>query len=245
MDRNWTWASALVWGLLVTPSALAMDQGLSDRPETEVNLTRKSLSIPDLFLDPWLNDADNWDLDFDRPAIRGVGYNLQVVFRRYPIAWTVYLEMFSNRTEEGYFDDVDDTDDSFDNGEWLKPVDLGAYVLGANAARDIELAYLPEGLPWLTLRMGGGIGLAILTGRIDRWYKDEELQCLPTTPAFTRKDTCDPDTTVPLPPVAPVIDLGVSLRIQPMEPNPVAPILSLDAGMHDMLYLGASIGAVF
>ena len=126
------------------------------------------------------------------------------------------------------------------------PSGLGAVAVGFDFGYEAPITDQGKA-SWLGFRVGGGIGAAVVTGRIDQWHNGRNLSadptnnCLPDARQLDRYEACDPDETLELWPVLPILDLDLGLRIHAGE----SAIIRIDGGFHDMFYGGVAAGAVF
>ena len=253
---RWCWLACVV----CSGSAMAQDvdsstdsataaTASSDSPQLGVNLRFRSMSIPSSILDTWYFDSDDAGArPLDRPKVGANVYGVEFAVEPAPASFLFYAEYWKVRMEEGYWDDREDEPVDHNDGSWLQPSKLGMVAFGANVGHEVPLSN-DDANNWVGLRFGGGLGLAIPTGTINRWNaganwtSDPSNGCAPDEFAPTRATTtaCDPDEVLELWPVFPVLDIDVALR---MHISDVA-LIRIDAGMHDMFYVGTAVGATF
>ena len=118
---------------------------------------------------------------------------------------------------------------------------FGMLAFGANYGHEIYAT------PWMSFLFGGGLGLGFVLGDLTSWGpggsqgSGSAATCLTEAPACTRKDFCPDDGPKSLPAVLPVVDVTVSTRFHFGDQAN----LRIDAGLHNMLYVGTAFGAVF
>ena len=146
---------------------------------------------------------------------------------------------------EGYWDDYEEPAVHID-GDWLRADKLGGVAVGANFGHEVAVTSNTKD-SWLGLRIGGGLGLLVPTGRIEQWHPGANISteptnnCMPDSIAADRQKSCDPDEELRVPPVLPVVDMDLGWRMH-FGPNI---LWRIDMGLHDMVYLGTGFGAVF
>ena len=210
----------------------------------EVNFRGRYMSVPDSILDVWFFDEDDEGANpFKRPSVRMYALGVEYVLKPRPANWIFYYEYIGSGLEEGYWDDVEEPA-QHDDGDWVKPEDLGLHALGFNYAHEVE-ATDPGRDVWLSFLFGAGLGVGFVTGEMTTWHPggNESVTsgCRLEDPAYLRKDTCAPDDDKRIPGVLPIVDLTASARINFAE----RANLRIDAGIHDMLYVGGALGGVF
>ena len=184
------------------------------------------------------------DVQFDSIGQTPYSLGLDFVVRDRQANGIFYAEYLLSGIKDGYWDDVEKPE-NHDDGSWLEPQRLGAVMIGADGAYEVYAQ------PWWSFTFGGGLGLAILTGKIIEWEPGEdetsaeqdntEPDCGPTEPAYTRKDHCADDGPMQLPPVLPIIDILVGMRFHIAD----RATIRIEGGFHDMFYVGSSVGVVF
>ena len=226
-----------------TPDPAPAPAPPSTRASTmEVGLRYRYMAVPQGILNPFvfLNEGTA----FERPAIKGHAFGLEYVLRNDSANGIFYAEYLLSGIEEGYWDDVEDPA-NHEDGSWLQPQRLGAVMIGANGAYEVYAQ------PWWSFTFGGGLGLAILTGKIIEWEPGEgedsteqdntDPSCGSTEPAHLRKDHCADDGPMQLPPVLPIVDILIGTRFHIAD----RATIRIEGGFHDMFYLGSSVGVVF
>lgn len=212
-----------------------------------VNVRYRNMFVPRNIIDIWYFDESEPGArsELPRTNIGADVFGLELALEPAPASFLFYAEYWKVRMEGSYWDDREDPPNHND-GDWLTPEKLGIVALGADFGHEMPLS--SETKPfWLGLRLGGGLGLAIPTGRIDQWHIGRDFStestnaCMPQGAAWERKDQCDPDEQLGLPPVAPVLDLDFALRLHLGESG----LLRIDTGLHNMVYFGVAGGAVF
>ena len=154
--------------------------GVSDAPQRpylmEVNLRGKYMSIPDSLLDIWMfNGSDNDGAHLERPQVRAYAAGMEFAIRSNGVGsgamGSFYFDYFGHLMEDGYWDDREEGDTSmiYNDGYWLSPSsNFGFVTLGANYYYDLRLA------PWFSFMVGGGLGVAVAIGEIQRWGQADD-----------------------------------------------------------------------
>ena len=225
--------------------ALSLTAHAQEKGPMEVGVRGRWLTLPDSFLNAWVYPES---AGFQRPHIggwaAGAEYNLHTPGAR----WTFYGELYRFTMQAGYWDDVED-DDLHDDGNWLDPdTALGMVAIGANVGQEIPITS-DESNVWLGFDISGGLGIGLRTGNITKWYGGSNLiedpvvdeTCLPDSSAYDRKDSCDPDGFIKVPPVLPLLDFNLGLKIHMGEHA----WLRLEGGLHDLFYAGGAAGGRF
>ena len=238
--------------LLVTP-AQAQDEttaaqvaAASAAGDMGVNVRYRYMFLPKTILDTWYFDSDDpGAMNFDRPKISAHVVGMEYAFETAPTSILLYGEYWKVNMEEGYWDDYEDPPVHTD-GDWLRANKLGAAALGANFGHEVAVTSNAKE-SWLGLRLGGGVGLLVPTGRVDTWHPGANISteptnnCQPDGLAYDRQAACDPDEELRIPPVLPVVDMDLALRMH-FGPNI---LWRIDGGLHDMVYFGTAFGAVW
>jgi hypothetical protein len=211
--------------------------------DLEVGFRGRMMSIPGSVMDIWYENerADFWALPGERrPRIQGYAVGLEFLVKGDTANSIFYVEYLKSTMSDGYWDDVD-ADDNPLNGEYLDPSDnLGMVTLGANYAYDAPIlssARTGGKFGW-SLLIGGGLGIGILTGSIDRWTVDDEGR-----PAYLRYQSGEePDDQAGFPPpVLPMVDINAGMRFTFGDRVSVR----VEGGLHTMIYYGTSVGLIF
>jgi hypothetical protein len=210
----------------------------------EVNLRGRYLTVPDPIIDIWFFDEDDEGANpYERPGVRMYALGVEYVLKPRPANWIFYYEYIGSSIEEGYWDDVEEPA-QHDDGDWIQPDRLGMHALGFNYAHEVD-ATDPTKDVWLSFLFGAGLGFGIMTGEMVQWHpggnESVENDCALDDPSYLRKDTCPSDGPKRIPGVLPIVDLTASARINFAEHAN----LRIDAGIHDMLYVGSAVGVVF
>lgn len=210
----------------------------------EVNFRGRYMSVPDSLLDIWFFDSDDEGANpFDRPNVRMHALGVEYVLKPRPANWIFYYEYITSDIGEGYWDDVEQPA-QHDDGDWVKPENLGMHAVGFNYAHEVD-ATDPARDVWLSFLFGAGLGAGFVTGEMVTWYPggnaDVASQCGLDDPAYERQKNCPADDTKRIPNVLPIVDLTASARVNFAE----RATLRLDVGLHDMLYVGGAVGGVF
>ncbi|MFT5453968.1 MAG: hypothetical protein ACI9K2_000444 [Myxococcota bacterium] len=203
--------------------------------------------VPNGILDTMYFDSDDpGALPYDRPKVQGYVMGLEFGLQPLPDTFLFYAEYFHIGLDPGYWDDTETPPNHLD-GDWIDPDGLGMFALGANYAYEVALSEQARDV-WLSLHFGGGLGLGFTTGKLTQWHPGAELapnlapviaepDCEPTEIAPNRQ-RCRPDDEWRPPPVLPIIDVTLGLRLHIADHAH----LRFDAGLHDMLYVGFAGG---
>lgn len=208
-------------------------------------------AVPRGLLDIWYFDGDDGDgaaLGYTRPGVSANVFGLEYTAAPEPTggpSFVGWIERIPIRMDAGYWDDKETPPDHND-GDWLQPEKgLGMWALGANYLHEVPLSSTDKPV-WVSLAVGGGLGIGFLTGSITTWhagYHEESLDptCGPLDVAPDRYATCQPDGEVNLPGVVPILDLSVGPKIHLTEHA----MVRLDFGLHDVLFAGIAAGGSF
>lgn len=216
-----------------------------DRPmPMEVNFRGRYMAVPDPIIDIWFFDRDDEGANpFDRPNVRMYALGVEYVLKPRPANWIFYYEYIGSGIEEGYWDDVEEPA-QHDDGDWVRPDDLGMHAVGFNYAHEVD-ATDPGRDVWLSFLFGAGLGVGLVTGEMTTWHPggNDSVRngCGLEDPSYLRKDYCTADNNKRIPRVLPIVDLTASARVNFAE----RANLRLDMGIHDMLYIGGAVGGVF
>lgn len=243
--------------LLLLTAAFAQDPTLSTpqappaalgevkrQPLMELNLRGRWMGMPDSILDIWFFDSDVEGANqLERPNVRGASVGIEYVLKPRPSNWVFYYEYMGSLMGEGYWDDAESPADHND-GSWIEPSRLGLHGVGVNYLHEVALTP-EENQVWLSMLFGGGLGGAFVVGDMKQWLPggnpDITNDCLRQSPAFARKDACPADPVVRLPRALPIVDISTGFRINFADRASVR----LDAGFHNLFYVGTSVGGVF
>lgn len=207
----------------------------------EVNLRLRAVSVPRGLLDIWFFDVDdgNWAYIEPRPTIRGHAVGLEYVLKGESSNGIFYLEHLDSAMSDGYWDDVELPVDHLDGVYLVPSKGLGVLGFGADYAYEAHLVGIDDtnGIFGLSFLVGGGLGLGILTGRLDRWGPDAQ-----GNPSYKRYlDGLPPDEDRSIPRVYPLVDVNAGLRMSFGD----RASLRLEGGLHTLLYYGLSFGTSF
>lgn len=209
--------------------------------DMEVGVRVRAVSVPRSVLDIWYfgkDDAD-WAYIEDRPRISGTAVGLEYVLRGASANGLFYAEFVDSGMTDGYWDDIEEPADHLD-GEYLSPSrGLGLVAFGADYAYEAHLVKTAdtEGRFGLSVLIGGGLGLGVLAGRLDRWGPDDQ-----GNPAYKRfLDGLPPDSDKEVPRVFPMVDVNAGLRFNLGDRASIR----LEGGLHTLLYYGTSVGVTF
>ncbi|MED5373487.1 MAG: hypothetical protein VX899_20890 [Myxococcota bacterium] len=209
----------------------------------EVNLRGKYMSVPDSFLDIFFfNESANNGNHLARPDVRAYAAGMEFAIRSNGMGsgamGSFYFDYLGPLIEDGYWDDREDessgANPDYNDGYWLAPSsNFGFVTLGANYYYDLRLA------PWFSFIVGGGLGVAMTIGEIQRWGPTED-----GTPAWNRDDLDSSEADrdpLPIPGAVPYWDLNFGLKFHFNDKAS----LRLEGGMHPLFYGGAAVGIVF
>ena len=207
-------------------------------PVQDINVTYKNASLPDGWLDSFFSNGDE-----ERPTLKTESFGLEYARTKDKTTWVLYYEYIQNKTKSGYWDDLEEPLDRSD-GVWVKPVDVNMHTLGFQSVFNINIPVQQEKLT-INALIGGGLGIGILTGSIERWhngatdYAQNNNNCVPFGDAIVREALCgnNPDVDgLPIP-VLPVLDLstGVQVRYDRFSTK-------IMFGIHNLPYVGFSLG---
>ena len=230
------------------------------RPAIEVNFRTRSMWFPAAIVDLSFFDKDTWDeyaasddenagdwnYERKRPAVHAKVFGIETVVRA-PNAPTIgifYLEIIRSTLEPGYWDDIENPTNHWD-GDYIVPSkNFGFFVLGADYATEIPIIRAEQtgGEFGLSFLVGGGLGLGFMSGELKRWGQGQSGEPDAGEPGYTRfENGTAADGNKELPAVFPLLDINASLQFQiASRAN-----LRLDAGLHTMLFWGASFGLLF
>jgi hypothetical protein len=204
----------------------------SQRPYIqEVNLRVRYAFIPDSVFDLYFYSGDNDNGNhLERPSVSAFATGIEYVIRNEEANGIFYFEYMPNMTDHGYWDDKEDPP-NYDDGDYIKLDGLATYNIGANYGFEIRLQ------PWFSLMFGGGLGLAIITGEVQKW--DGSGNVRPWESYEANPD--DPDGTHDIPSVLPMVDIFAAMRFSIAENASIR----IEGGLHDLIYGGLTAGIVF
>jgi hypothetical protein len=209
--------------------------------QMEFNFRGRWVTVPKSILDVWYYDIgdENWAYIDRRPRIKGYALGVEFVVKGDSANGIFYAEFMDSEMETGYWDDVEEPPDHLD-GDFLAPsAGLGLIAFGADYAYEAHLISPrdTQGRFGLSYLIGGGLGMGIMTGRLDRWGPDED-----GNPSYKRYlDGDDPDENKDLPRVYPIVDVNTGIRIN--LGNRL--VWRIEGGLHTLLYYGMSAGVTF
>lgn len=207
-------------------------------PIQDINATYRNASLPDGWLDSFFSNGDE-----ARPTLKTESFGLEYARTKDKTTWVLYYEYMQNKTKSGYWDDLEEPLDRSD-GVWIKPVDVNMHTLGFQSLFNIDIP-TPQDKLTVHALIGGGLGIGILTGSIERWhngsteYANNNSNCVPLGDAIVREALCgsNPDVDgLPIP-VLPVLDLSAGVQVR--YDNFSTKILF---GLHNVPYVGFSLG---
>lgn len=207
----------------------------------EVGLRLRSMSIPNSLVDIWFfNDsADGWAYTAPRPSIVATAYGLEAAFKTEGAMGVFYFDYIDSNLVEGYWDDQDEPPDHLD-GDYLKPSkNLGLAAIGADYYQEIAIVKSAKtnGVFGLDFVVGGGLGIAVLTGEIEQWQSTET-----GSPGYDRYLDGDiSDGAKKIPKVLPLLDVNAGLRLSFGDRASIR----FEGGLHSMVYWGATTSVMF
>lgn len=207
----------------------------------EFGFRSRMVSIPKSIMDIWYFDIEdpNWAYIEGRPSIKGYSLGMEFIVRSENTNGIFYGEFLDSEMSEGYWDDVEEPADHLD-GDFVAPSPgFGLVTVGADYAYEAHFVRTrdTQGRFGLSLLVGGGLGIAVMTGKMDRWGPD-----LDGNPAYKRYlDGVPADGDKSLPRVYPMVDINTGLRFN------IADRLAFrfEGGLHSVMYYGASAGVMF
>ena len=204
-------------------------------------LRLRSVSVPKGILDLWFFDAEdeNWAYFESRPKLRGTALGLEYGLRAKSGMGLFYAEFIDANVADGYWDDIEEPADHLDGDYLAASSALGIITIGANYAYEGHLIRTEDtqGRIGLSLLAGGGLGLGVLAGRLDRWGPDRQ-----GNPSYKRYlDGLPPDSGKSVPRVYPMVDLTTALRVD----LGGRVLWQIEGGLHTLLYYGTSLSVVF
>ena len=219
----------------------AGDAGVTVRPFTqEVNIRGGWATVPASVLDIWYFDGeDNGGTHQERPRAHAYGIGLEYVIRTDEANGIFYLGYMPSLMKGGYWDDREDPPD-YQDGDYVNPDHLSLFNIGANYAFEVKIQ------PWVSLLFGGGLGIGIRGGSIDKWdskivtdSNGDQYKLLPWENFEQNPDT--PDDSYDIPKVLPVIDIQAGVRFTISEQANIR----IYGGLHNLIFVGSSVGVVF
>lgn len=207
----------------------------------EFNFRSRMVSIPKTLLDIWYFDIEdpNWAYIERRPRIVGYALGVEWVLKNKNTNGIFYAEFMDSEMDTGYWDDVEEPPDHLD-GDFLDPSPgFGLVTWGANYAYEAHMVRTrdTQGRFGLSFLVGGGLGMAIMTGRLDRWGPDDD-----GNPSYKRYlDGLPPDEDKRLPRVYPMVDVNAGLRFNFGD----RVVFRAEGGLHSVVYYGATAGVMF
>lgn len=213
-------------------------------PTYEVSVRARYMSMPRGLMDVWFHNSDDvgWPTPgTDRPKMIGATYGLEFDFQKKDALGIFYVEFGQSFVGEGYWDDREDGQQVFVDGEWIRPSKLfGGVIIGIDGAYDAQIVKMTQtnGKFSLAFEVGGGVGIAVLVGKLDKWTLDTTYG----TPAYLVYDTgVEPGRKDLKSPVWPMVDVNFGLKFNFANHA----VLRLEGGLHDALYLGGALGGRF
>lgn len=227
------------------PATKAVDSPSGRKFAMEIGFRGRMVNVPGGVLDIWYENesADFWALPGEkRPRVSGYAGGLEFLVKGDSANSIFYVEYIKSLMPAGYWDDRDGSNNPL-NGEYLEPSDnLGMVTLGANYAYEAHLvrsANTGGKFGW-SLLVGGGLGVGIRTGSINRWV----VGPVDGQPSYLRYQSGiaadDQKANVP-PAVLPMVDINAGMRFMFGERVSIR----FEGGLHTLLYYGTSVGLAF
>jgi hypothetical protein len=210
------------------------------------NLRYRYGFLPAGILNTWYHTQEESVHSFPRPNISAHIMGAEFALEPAPASFLFWAEYWKVNWGDGYWDDREDGTPDYSDGDWLAPSKLGMVALGVNFGREFPVTDNGQDV-WLGFVVGGGFGLGILTGEVDQWKPgystdfNSPPDCGAAMPAYNRKDLSPADSQLNLPPVGPILDLTVGMRLNIGDSANVR----LEGGLHDLIFVGGSAGAIF
>lgn len=207
----------------------------------EFSFRTRLVSVPRSVLDVWyFDDTDvDWAYIEPRPHISGVAAGFEFVLKGNSANGIFYLEFVDSQMTDGYWDDIEEPADHLD-GDYLAPsAGMGLIAVGADYAYEAHIVKIDdtEGRFGLSFLVGGGLGVGVLAGRLDRWGPDSD-----GNPSYKRYlDGIESDAGKDVPRVYPMVDVNTGLRFNIGN----RAVFRVEGGLHTLLYYGATAGVMF
>jgi hypothetical protein len=240
--------------LLATADSPQVSSGLTiNAPEQkrkfdiEIGYRGRYMMVPKAILDIWFfdDDAPGWIHSEGRPRISAVSHGFEVVLKSEVEDGKssgsnaiFYTQWVANRTPGGYFDDREEPPNHTD-GDWISPTrNLGLMLMGANYAYELHMVKTAKtnGAFGMSLLVGGGLGAAILVGKMEYWRPEGNITAIERFESGVPKDG-----NKPIPAVLPVVDINVALRFNIAD----RVVIRAEGGLQNFLYGGGSVGFMF
>ncbi|MBT3222920.1 MAG: hypothetical protein HN348_27905, partial [Proteobacteria bacterium] len=151
-----------------------------------------------------------------------------------------YLDYLDSNMDEGYWDDRDEEPADHLDGDYLKPTEnLGIVAFGANYGYEVHIVRtdITNGYFGLSFLVGGGLGLGVMVGGIDRWGPDANGN--PSYKLYLEGEPAEGDKGIP--PVYPMVDINAGLRFNFGD----RAVFRLEGGLHTLVYWGGTLGIMF
>ncbi len=195
----------------------------------EVNLRARYLAVPDVLLDLGSYNGDDVHettgaIHPERPKVRAAAAGIEFAIRKDNANGIFYFEYMPALVEDGYWDDRESDQDNFSDGDYVTMADLALINLGANYAYEVRP------VPFWSFFAGAGLGLAIKRGEIVHWDRVD-----------ANGNPVGESEVLDTPPVLPILDINVGMRFHFAD----RANLRVEAGFHNMFYVGAAAGVVF
>jgi hypothetical protein len=229
----------------------------------EISFRGRMMSVPDSIMNIWFfteKDPAHYGAGLPpRSKLKGYAVGLEFVVKGDSANGIFYFDYGASLMKPGYFDDKEEPDDHLD-GDYVVPTkNFGFVALGADVAPEVHIVRTSKtnGAFGLSLLPGGGLGLGIVTGRLDAWLPCDAPSANPQNyPVDRYPDGCGGVGTtsdvvyasgieavkdkVPFD-VFPMVDINVALRFNFGN----RAVLRVEGGLHTLIYYGATLGIMF
>lgn len=210
-------------------------------PHFEVGMRARRMTLPKGVMNLWYHDANSpaWPLDDEeRPGVSGWSYGLEFTIQNQASNYVFWFDYLDSEMPEGYWDDVEDPPDPFD-GDWIRPSNnVGMSMFGFDYTQDVALVKPKntKGAFGMSLIVGGGVGLGIITGEFDRWIQDDNVPSYELVSQGVPPNAPDKVTRV-----FPILDLNLGVKFLFAERG----FIRFEGGIHTLLFYGMSAGYRF
>lgn len=214
-------------------------------PKYAVGARYKHMWIPASLLDIWFfsDDEPGALAGYPRPTLKGELGGIEFALQPRPNNFIFYVEYFKLTSSDGYFDDRESPADHGD-GDWVDFQNMGYAGFGVDYRYEFPILDDSKDV-WPSFLVGGGLGVGVVTGSAVQWHPgghpdNVEPACEPIAPAPLRTG-CEPDGEARIPPVLPIVDIGMALKVHIKDRAWVR----ADFGLHEFLSAGAAAGGEF
>jgi hypothetical protein len=211
--------------------------------DMEISLRGRSMSVPKSIMDIWFfnEEEEGWAIDGEpRPKLSGSAWGVEFVVKGASANGIFYLDYVDSAMDTGYWDDVEEPGDHLD-GDYLVPSpNLGLFAFGADYGYEVHIVRtdMTAGYYGLSLLVGGGLGMGVMVGSVDRWAPDED-DGTPSFQLFNEGEDANAQKRIPR--VYPIVDVNAGIRMN--FANRV--VMRFEGGLHTLVYFGGSVGYMF